>query len=181
MNDEGGGEEQHKKSGVSKIYLAILAVLCLLIIVLIVLIGVFNGNRTEDTVDIDEFEEHEKAKQEYVQRLADGDRSYQISLEISNVYNDEGRKEDALKMYEDELNKALEAKDYALFSELVSTRFTMLELDGRCSDAVLLYDTIDYDRLPSDYQQSIYENAYYDSGDCSDVEHEQYWKGKLNE
>lgn len=121
-----------------------------------------------------------KEEREYIDSLIEDDESYQISLEISNVYIS-GEKEKALGMYDEELGKALEKKDYDLYFELVDTRSTMLDLDDQCQESVAFYDTIDINRFPTDYHMAFYNMAASESAACGNVERENYWSGKINE
>ena len=111
---------------------------------------------------------------EYVERLEQGDSSYRISSDISKVYNS-GKKETALGMYEDEFSKALKDEDYDLFISLLSTRSTMLRFDERCADAVSYYDTVDYNKLPNEYQLLFYYDALSTSMSCNDQQRADRW------
>lgn len=158
----------------------VLVALVIIIIILMIALGIFYGQKGNNEIIEDDSSEM-TAKEQYIQSLVDEDESYQISLRISNVYNDDGDKEGALKMYEEELAKALAGGNYTLFLELTSTRSTMLDLDGRCSDAVALYDTIDYGSLPDDIKASIYSDAAMESANCDNIERANYWSEKANE
>lgn len=160
---------------------AILGVLVGVMVVLAISIGVFYGQKGGGEEITEDDSSEMTVKEKYIKSLVDADESYQISLRISNVYNDDGDKEGALRMYEEELAKALEAQNYDLFLELTATRSTMLDLDDRCADAVALYDTIDYASLPDDIKVSIYSDAAVESANCDNIERANYWSEKANE
>jgi len=122
----------------------------------------------------------EEIEQEYRQSLIDNDKSYQISLEISTIYN-EGDKERALKMYDEELNKALEEENYDLYNQLVTARSTMLILDGTCEELMAQYDKVKIDMIPKEHRGVVYDVAINDTARCGDIERESYWRKLADE
>lgn len=140
--------------------------------------------RGDDVKDVED-DSDLTATEDYEQFLIDNDKSYQISLEISNVYNgsgdDDGDKMKALKMYDEELSKALSEQDYDLYIDLIAARSTMLNLDGTCEELMAQYDNTNADVVPEEYRNIIYENAIIDSEKCNDAEREAYWRGKADE
>ena len=183
MKENTDGKKPEKVGGRLKQQrlVAILGVLVGIIVVLAIGIGIFYGQNKGDYEITEDDSSEMTAKEKYIKSLVDADESYQISLRISNVYNDDGDKEGALGMYEEELTKALEAQNYSLFLELTATRSTMLDLDGRCDEAVALYDTIDYAALPDDIKVAVYSDAAVESANCENMERANYWSEKANE
>ena len=121
-----------------------------------------------------------EVEQEYIRKLESGDKSYQISLKIAEIYNS-GEKDRALSMYNEELDESLEQQNYGLYLELLSTRSIMLRSDDRCTDAILYYDTIDYTGLPEEYQIAFYYNALNTSTICDNQQHIDFWDQKIKQ
>ena len=173
----------------NKVLVGVLIGLVIIVIGLIVGIAVANNNNGKIDSGEDSSTDDGEAdfgypdleeQNQYIDSLEKADVSYEISLKISDVYNS-GDKDMAMRMYDEELNKALAEKNYELFIELVSTRSTMLFSDEECEKAVRLYDDIDATVLPADYQITLYSLALSDSADCENEEKEQYWDNKFNE
>lgn len=121
-----------------------------------------------------------EAQKQYVENYDNDDVSYQISSRITEVYNS-GNKDEALRMYDEEISKALAAQNYQLFAELVGTRSMMLFFGDECERAVGLYDNIDIASLPDNYQLTLTAMALGDSSNCGNEEKEHYWNNKYNE
>lgn len=181
------GTEEVNKPTNNKVLIWVLAVFGFLVVVLLILIIIFVLNKPPETGADEEDEdttsveiENNISEEEYIEMLESGDESYQISLNISDVY-DSGNKEEALDMYDEELSKSLEQQDYELYLDLLSTRSTMLEDDDRCADAVSYYDSVDYTRLPKEYRMAFYYNAFGVSASCDDQQHMDFWDQKIEQ
>ena len=179
------GDKIEEKGIISSKYLmVILLIFAILIIGLVIAIILFRDSSknddghysNENNIEASDFESND----EYLEMLEENDRSYQKSLEISEIYNS-GDKEKAFNMYNEELNRALEFQDFGFYNDLVTAMSTMLSLDGTCEELMAQYDKIDIDRIPVDYREPIYANAIYDSTNCGDAEREAYWREKTNE
>lgn len=151
------------------VVLMVMVVGLVIAVIVVNLNGIDSGNVKSEAVEEVDAED-----------LVDEDKSYQISLELSNIYND-GDKEEALEMYDEELSKALSEQDYGLYIDLITARSTMLILDGTCEELMAQYDNTDADVVPEEYRNNIYEIAINDSERCNDTERAAYWRGKINE
>ena len=176
----GEDESNNKHDSKGYVLFVVLAILVLLIIILVAALIIF---RVQNSSSVDDSGNSEQGISELSERdkaLMEADESYQISLKISDTYNG-GEKEKAMAMYDEELRKALEKKDYDLYVELNTAMSTMLALDGTCEESMAQYDRIDFSLLPEEYREIIYNNAIDDSVRCNDVNKEQYWRSLVNE
>ena len=101
--------------GVKKQQLVVVLIALLILAVGLVVAISLVGRRGEEERDTEE----ESFDMTLEEELIENDKSYQISLDISNVYNNDGDKEKALEMYDEELSKALSEQDYDLYVELL--------------------------------------------------------------
>lgn len=173
-------ESNSKHDSKSYVLFVILAILVLLIIILVVALIITHTKSNSSNDGLGDSEQSMSVLTEHDKALMEADESYQISLKISDTYNG-GEKEKAMAMYDEELRKALEKKDYDLYVELNTAMSTMLALDGTCEESMAQYDRIDFGSLPEEYREIIYNNAIDDSVRCNDVNKEQYWRSLVNE
>ena len=124
------GDKIEEKGIISSKYLmVILLIFAILIIGLVIAIILFRDSSknddghysNENNIEASDFESND----EYLEMLEENDRSYQKSLEISEIYNS-GDKEKAFNMYNEELNRALEFQDFGFYNDLVTAMSTML-------------------------------------------------------
>ena len=146
----------------------------LVVLIIVNSVGKSGGDDNDKPMTAEEIE------QAYRQSLIDNDKSYQISLEISTVYND-GDKERALEMYDDELDKALKEGNYDLYDQLITARSTMLILDGTCEELMAQYDKAKIDEIPKEHRGVLYDVAISDTTRCGDAEREAYWRRLADE
>ena len=180
MGKRDGVEKQKNTNGnVSvKVLKPLLFVLGIVVFGLIVVVVVVNTIKQNDGSN--DNNPKETIIKGYTDNLERQDISYQISSRISEEYNN-GNHEEALKMFEEELNKALNNQDYELYIELIIARSTMLTLDGTCEELMSVYDNINIDIIPNDYRTAIEETIINDSVKCGDNERESYWRLMTNE
>ena len=178
-----GGGRNKRLIGV----LIILVVVAIGLIIGIIVVNINNAqvdSQNETTSEEDDNYEPGlpdlEAQKQYVENYENDDVSYQISSRITEVYNS-GNKDEAMRMYDTELNKALAEQKYHLYNELVGTRSEMLFLGEECEKAVELYDAIDVTSLPTENQISLYGMAVSDSANCGNTDKEEYWNNKYNE
>lgn len=180
MVSGGSNARKHGLRGEKKLWGLNIFFLILLIVIIGLVIWIIINSVGQSGGEDDRPMTAEEAEQAYRQSLIDNDKSYQISLEISTIYN-EGDKERALKMYDEELNKALEEENYDLYNQLITARSTMLILDGTCEELVAQYDKVIIDMIPKEHRGVVYDVAINDTARCGDTERETYWRTLADE
>lgn len=175
-NDETQNIEGRKKSWGLNVFFLLLLIVAVVLVVIIIINSVGQSGGGDENRPMTAEEE----EQAYRQSLIDNDKSYQISLEISTIYND-GDKERALEMYDEELNKTLEEGNYDLYDQLITARSTMLILDGTCEELMAQYDKTKIDMIPKEHRGVLYDVAINDSARCGDTEREAYWRRLADE
>jgi hypothetical protein len=180
MSSGGSNTKKYGLRGEKRLWGLNVLFLVLLIIIVGLVVWIIINSVGQSGGGDDEPMTVEEAEQAYRQSLIDNDKSYQISLEISTIYN-EGDKERALKMYDEELNKTLEEENYDLYNQLITARSTMLILDGTCEELVAQYDKVKIDMIPKGHRGVVYDVAINDTARCGDTEREAYWRKLADE
>lgn len=165
-----------KDGGSKKLLVGTLIGLTVLIIGLIigvVVANIYRGEGVEEIAVEDSDTSHEK--------LASGayDESYNIARNIAEIYYS-GDQEKALDLYERELSLALSQEKYSLFLNLLSSEVAVLIQNNKCTEALAIYDSMDFSILPEDYQNSIYIGAVNNAKSCNDEAQVKHFEKKYN-
>lgn len=101
--------------------------------------------------------------------LADKDikenEGYSVGTAIIEVYSNENENE-ALELFDRVINEAYSSNNFELFFELISYRAEFLRLEGRCDDALSMFDKYDVDRFSVNERIHYYGEAKADYSMC---------------
>lgn len=170
MNVLGRDKEQKDKSDDKKGYrdLIIFVSLCVLVMVLGCVVVV--SHMTNKTVpEEEEFYYDDTDNKEIVQMLDD----------ISEEYR-EGKHDEALANYQEQMNEAAKEKDYDLYLRIFSSRDMMLMSHNSCGEIMRLYSDLNVDDLPANVKTNIYGTAAATSGECGNAERQVFYENELD-
>lgn len=97
------------------------------------------------------------------------DPAYNIATNIADIYYTKSP-EEALKLYDEEINKALNENKIDMAMSLLSSKLTLLYENDDCSAIVNSYKNIDASNWPYEERLSYYSSALNSNQDCGDEE-----------
>lgn len=157
-----------------KVLIGVLISLGVLIVTLILVIVMVNiGHReVKDEGEVEDDTSHEALVK------GDYDKAYNINSNISAIYQT-GDKEKALELYDREIESAIANEEYSLFLSLLRGKANLSVLEGNCSRALYIYDTVNMEGLPAEVQAGVYTGAIGQSESCGNDEVQTYFEEKL--
>lgn len=105
---------------------------------------------------------------------------YDINACIEEKYNDTGDVGVIINGYRDAIDTAKEAKDYWLAAKLVTSRTSLLAVNGYCDKAMSLARSESMEEFDTKELGYIYSYVVGSSTDCEDEEAYTYWSELMN-